>query len=69
MESGIQHYLSVAPAFKEEDDDRNVSTKARTTINGSKKRKEAQISINDLLPTGTIDLNMARSFRNFRKHP
>ena len=66
MDSGIRHFLSTAPAFKE-DDDRNISTRARTTMNGGKARK-ANISINDLLPTGTLALDMARSFRNFRKH-
>ena len=39
-------------------DDRNISTKTRTTMNGGKVR-EANISINDLLPTGTLALDMA----------
>ena len=33
MDSGVKHFLSTAPAFKE-DDDRNISNKARTTMNG-----------------------------------
>ena len=57
----VQHYLSFAPAYKS-----SLSTKARCALNASRVNING-VSLNDLLPTGLTQPDLAKSFRRFRQ--
>ena len=61
LRSPVQHYLSFAPAYKS-----SLSTKARCALNASRVNING-VSLNDLLPTGLTQPDLAKSFRRFRQ--
>ena len=62
LSAPIVNYLSVAPSYKES----SLSTKARTAVNGSKKGGKYKKSLNDNQPAGNNELDMSRTFRQFK---
>ena len=58
--NGVVFYLSIAPSIKE-----SFSTACRCNVNASKNTRVGNC-LNDLLPTGSTRLCMARYFRRFR---
>ena len=64
MQNPNHHYLALAPAFKYS----SVNTKIRCCVNASKLNKNS-VSLNMLTYKGRNDLNLHRSFRQFRAFP
>ena len=64
-ESDVINFLSVAPAYKAS----SISTKCRAAVNGGRKHRHSNLSINDLSLTGQASLDLAATFRQFKSRP
>ena len=60
--SDVINFLSVSPAYKKA----SLSTCCRAAVNGSKKQRKSNLSINDLSLTGLAPLDITATFRHFK---